>query len=99
VNLCDSGSLLDGRATLGPESNAPNTLGSSCADGKKGAYHVDSSVDAIVVVHERPLATYGWRARSTRGESPRERRLRERESRSLHLREPIGDDADLDLRG
>jgi PAS domain S-box-containing protein len=46
---CDSGTLLDGRAGLGPESNAPNTLGSSCADGTYGTYHNDESVDAITV--------------------------------------------------
>ncbi|WP_224372650.1 Ig-like domain-containing protein [Hyalangium versicolor] len=44
---CDSGTLLNGRAGLGPESNAPNTLGSSCADGYGGTYHVDESLDRL----------------------------------------------------
>ncbi len=46
---CDSGALLDGRAGLGPEAHAPNTLLSSCADGPAGAYHVDPSIDALRV--------------------------------------------------
>jgi subtilisin family serine protease len=46
---CDSGALLDGRAGLGPEPHAPNTLRSSCADGPAGAYHVDPSIDALRV--------------------------------------------------
>jgi hypothetical protein len=46
---CDSGALLDGRAALGPEANAPNTLRSACADGATGAYHVEPSIDAIRV--------------------------------------------------
>jgi Bacterial Ig domain len=44
---CDTGTLIDGRGTRGPESNAPNTLFSSCADGTSGAYHVDESVDRL----------------------------------------------------
>jgi subtilisin family serine protease len=51
--FCDSGSLLVGRASLGPEPNAPNTLvtgtGKRCADGTAGTFHVDPSVDAIHV--------------------------------------------------
>jgi hypothetical protein len=47
--LCDSGVLLDGRGKLGPELDAPNTIGSSCADGDAGSYHADESVDAIRV--------------------------------------------------
>jgi leucyl aminopeptidase len=46
---CDSGTLLDGRAALGPEANAPNTLGATCVDGTLGEYHVEPSVDAIMV--------------------------------------------------
>jgi hypothetical protein len=46
---CDSGALLDGRAGLGPEANAPNTLRNSCADGPAGTYHVDPSIDAVRV--------------------------------------------------
>jgi hypothetical protein len=48
-NTCDSGTLLNGRATLGPESNAPNTINSSCADGTSGTYHGDESNDKIKV--------------------------------------------------
>ena len=45
---CDSTSLLDGRGTLGPEPNQPNTL-DVCNDGTAGTYHVDESNDRIVV--------------------------------------------------
>lgn len=44
ASSCDSGTLLDGVASS--ESNASNTLG-SCADGTRGTYHVDESVDKI----------------------------------------------------
>jgi leucyl aminopeptidase len=46
-SVCDSGTLLDGRGTRGPEVNKPNTINNSCADGNSGAYHVDESVDKI----------------------------------------------------
>ncbi|KAL7449993.1 hypothetical protein ACHAWC_001987, partial [Mediolabrus comicus] len=46
---CDSGALLDGRGTKGPESNQPNTLNSACTDGTSGTYHEDESIDKIVV--------------------------------------------------
>ena len=46
---CDSGTLLNGRATLGPEPNQPNTVNSSCADGTSGAFHSDESNDRIKV--------------------------------------------------
>ena len=38
---CDSGTLLNGRDNMtgGRESNQPNTLFSSCADGTHGSYH------------------------------------------------------------
>jgi hypothetical protein len=45
---CDSTSLVDGRANLGPEPNQPNTL-DGCADGTSGVYHSDESNDRIVV--------------------------------------------------
>jgi hypothetical protein len=56
---CDSGKLLDGRGTLGPEPNQPNTLRAQCADGAEGMYHVDRSIDAIRVftADASPLAT------------------------------------------
>ncbi|WP_164017773.1 Ig-like domain-containing protein [Pyxidicoccus trucidator] len=46
---CDSGTLLTGRANLGPELNAPNTVGSSCADGATGTFHGDESLDRLVL--------------------------------------------------
>ncbi|OJH39686.1 M20/M25/M40 family metallo-hydrolase [Cystobacter ferrugineus] len=46
---CGSGFLLDGRAGLGPESNAPNTLNAGCADGASGSYHGDESIDHLKV--------------------------------------------------
>jgi leucyl aminopeptidase len=46
---CDSGTLLNGRAALGPEVNRPNTINSSCADGTSGTYHSDESLDRLKV--------------------------------------------------
>jgi hypothetical protein len=46
---CDSGTLLVGRGTKGPEPNAPNTIGGSCADGTGGTFHVDESMDRLRV--------------------------------------------------
>ena len=46
---CDSGTLLIGRHTKGPEPNQPNTLGSGCNDGTSGSFHSDESNDRIVV--------------------------------------------------
>ncbi|MCP3161414.1 M20/M25/M40 family metallo-hydrolase [Myxococcus qinghaiensis] len=48
-NVCDSTTLLNGRAGLGPEAHAPNTINNSCADGVSGAYHTDESNDRIRV--------------------------------------------------
>ena len=45
---CDSLALLDGRGTVGPEPNQPNTL-DSCTDGTSGSYHSDESNDRLVV--------------------------------------------------
>jgi hypothetical protein len=47
--VCESGTLLDGRAGLGPEPNQPNTIANSCADGTGGSYHRDESNDRITV--------------------------------------------------
>jgi len=47
-SLCDSNSLLDGRANVGPEPNQPNTLG-TCTDGASGTYHSDESNDRVIV--------------------------------------------------
>ncbi|HEX5746263.1 MAG TPA: hypothetical protein VFZ09_08460 [Archangium sp.] len=54
---CDSGTLLNGRAQLGPESNAPNTV-DTCTDGTSGGYHSDESLDRLKVstVDGSPLA-------------------------------------------
>jgi hypothetical protein len=48
-NVCDSETLLDGRGNMsgGPESNQPNAISSSCADGIFGTYHTDESIDRI----------------------------------------------------
>jgi alpha-tubulin suppressor-like RCC1 family protein len=46
---CDTGSLVNGRGPVGPELNAPNTLGGTCADGAVGTYHSDESVDRVKV--------------------------------------------------
>ncbi|MEM9593333.1 MAG: hypothetical protein AAGD06_03680, partial [Acidobacteriota bacterium] len=45
---CDSGTLLQGRGTVGPEANQPNTL-DTCSDGGSGTYQSDESNEAIVV--------------------------------------------------
>lgn len=47
---CDSGgSLLLGRAGLGPEPNQPNTIADSCADGASGTFRSDESNDRLRV--------------------------------------------------
>ncbi len=46
---CDSGTLLNGRGTVGPETNNPNTISGSCFDGVQGNYHGDESLDKLVV--------------------------------------------------
>lgn len=46
---CDSGTLLNGRSTLGPEVNRPNTINATCVDGTSGTYHSDESNDRIKV--------------------------------------------------
>jgi Zn-dependent metalloprotease len=46
---CDTGTLVDGRAGLGPEPNASNTINGSCADGTAGIYHESSSIDRLRV--------------------------------------------------
>jgi len=45
---CDSTTLLEGRGTVGPESNQPNTL-DGCTDGTSGSYQSDESNERIVV--------------------------------------------------
>lgn len=46
---CDSLTYLEGRGTLGPEPNEPNTIADSCPDGTYGTFHSDESIDKIVV--------------------------------------------------
>jgi aqualysin 1 len=46
---CDSGALLIGRGSVGPEKNASNALGGACADGNAGLFHVDESLDRLRV--------------------------------------------------
>jgi subtilisin family serine protease len=52
ASRCDSVNLLQGRGTVGPELNAPNTLGSSCLDGDEGFYELDPSLERIKVIRE-----------------------------------------------
>ena len=47
---CDTQSLVKGRANLGPEQNAPNTINSSCLDGTSGSYRGDESLERIRVL-------------------------------------------------
>ncbi|WP_208647377.1 M20/M25/M40 family metallo-hydrolase [Corallococcus interemptor] len=46
---CDSGTLFNGRGSLGPEKNTPNTLRATCGDGSGGTYKSDESVEALKV--------------------------------------------------
>ena len=46
---CDSGTLVSGRSTLGPEPSTPNTIYSACWDGSLGSFHRDESLDRLVV--------------------------------------------------
>ncbi|MFP2930549.1 M20/M25/M40 family metallo-hydrolase [Pyxidicoccus sp. 3LG] len=46
---CDSGALLNGRGSMGPELNFPNTINNSCADGLSGTYRSDESNERIKV--------------------------------------------------
>jgi len=47
--FCDSGTMINGRAGLGPELNTPNTINDSCLDGTVGSYHVDESMDRLKI--------------------------------------------------
>jgi leucyl aminopeptidase len=49
-SVCDSGTLLVGRGTLGPEPNRPNTIRGSCGDDNTGSFHLDESNDRLRVV-------------------------------------------------
>jgi uncharacterized membrane protein len=66
---CDSGpTLLLGRDHMsgGAETNQPNTINSSCADGTSGTFHSDESDDRIVIASTNggPL-THGQSAKVT----------------------------------
>lgn len=47
--VCDSQGLFVGRGGVGPELNAPNTIGATCADDSTGTFHSDESLDRIRV--------------------------------------------------
>jgi aqualysin 1 len=51
-SFCDTGMLIHGRGALGPESHAPNTIASSCADGNSGTFHGDESLDRLRIATE-----------------------------------------------
>ncbi len=38
----------------GAERNEPNTIHNSCADGTAGTFHVDESIDRLMVAAKRP---------------------------------------------
>jgi subtilisin family serine protease len=46
---CDTGTLVKGRGTVGPEASAPNTINNSCADGTSGSYQTDESLEGLKV--------------------------------------------------
>jgi hypothetical protein len=49
---CDTGaSIINGRGTMtnGNETNRPNTINTSCADGNSGTYHTDESIDRMSI--------------------------------------------------
>lgn len=46
---CDTVDLVNGRGSVGPERNAPNTLGGSCADDIHGEYTRDESIERVKV--------------------------------------------------
>lgn len=50
ASSCDTGaSLVFGRGPLGPETNAPNTLASSCPDGVFGTLGADESLNQLKI--------------------------------------------------
>jgi hypothetical protein len=49
ASSCDTGALVLGRARLGPEPNAPNTIHGTCPDGTAGGFHGAESIDRLVV--------------------------------------------------
>jgi len=62
---CDTGaSLINGRGTMtgGNETNRPNTINSSCADGNSGTYHSDESIDRMSIATNDGTAFAGGKA-------------------------------------
>lgn len=62
---CDTGAtLINGRGTMtsGIESNAPNTINNSCADGNSGTYHSDESIDRMKIATNDSTAFAGGKA-------------------------------------
>lgn len=49
VARCDTGTLTNGRGSVGPEPNQPNTINDACLDGTGGTYHTSTSIDRMVV--------------------------------------------------
>jgi bacterial leucyl aminopeptidase len=47
--VCDSGTLFQGRGSMKPEANTPNTLRGTCRDGSEGTYRSDESLEAVKV--------------------------------------------------
>lgn len=47
---CSTGLLINGRGTVGPETNRPNTLSATCTDGSSGTFHGSGeSIDRLEV--------------------------------------------------
>jgi hypothetical protein len=46
---CDTTTLVNGRAALGPEPRQPNTLSGTCPDGTSGSFHSSPSIDRVVL--------------------------------------------------
>jgi hypothetical protein len=62
---CDTGaSLVLGRGTMsgGTETNHPNTISASCADGNSGTFHSDESNDRLVITSTSGNLTHGTTA-------------------------------------
>ncbi len=51
TRCCGPGTLIDSRNNIAVKSeiNYPNTINSSCPDGSSGSYHVNESVDSILI--------------------------------------------------
>lgn len=49
---CDTGRLVRGMGPVGPELNAPNTLGASCADGEAGTYLITATLEGLRITSQ-----------------------------------------------